>query len=410
MQGLRLVVGACLVSELTEAVRSVRQDAQVSSGRDVHTAKQCLCTANCGVSVLGGLSCDKCDTSKCGNGLPFFKWDYCAYDPVESFESKSASQKIQYYEEKIAANPRITVEYGNNLKILSSSWGTSVRTSFDNFLPEMPPGREKNIHTVGAVCTVDLEVSSSRYSGLFGRGSHRGFVRLGLAAAPDDEGITPGIGFKFPRTGVPSGDFVSMHNTDGGQPWNFFASNMSNHISPAVGPKVLLAKKFEDATICSGMVGLSHLAAWDQNGNRVSSPKFPYKLFFVPKVKTQNSPTTVAEYIKQFEGFAVGTKLFDVWACGSPKEDETPAATNLEANCGSSSFLGSVKIAKECKASEYGDKQFHIRHQRIEEDWDLEPSYLEGAQAACGRSDKDWKAGPPDLCPGAHTFMLNSDA
>jgi len=410
MQGLRLVVGAYLVSELTEAVRSIRQGSEASSERVIHTDQQCTCTSNCGVTILGGLSCDKCDTKRCGRGLPFFKYDYCVYDPVQSFESKSASEKIEYYEEKIAAHPSTTVEYGDNLEVLERSWTTSVRTSFDNFLPEMPEGREKNIHTVGAVCTVDLNVKDTRWTGLFGKGSQKGFIRLGLAAAPDDEGITPGLGFKFPRSGVPSGDFVAMHNTDGGQPWNFFASNMSNHISPAVFPKTLLAKKFEDATICSSMVGLSHLAAWDQDGTKVSAPKFPYKLFFVPRVSTRNSPTTVAEYVEQFEGFGAGTKLFDVWACASAKDDETPPATDLNQNCGSSSYFGSVTVAKRCTASDYGDRKFHIRHQRIEEDWDLEPRYFEGAQAPCGRSDSDWKAGSPELCPGAHSFMLNSDA
>lgn len=412
MQGVRLVVGACLVSELTQAVRNIRQESGGgSSGQAIHTSKDCSCASNCEVSLFGGLSCDKCDTGRCGRGFSLLnKWDYCVFDPVNSFESMSASQKIQYYETKIAENPRTTVEYGDNFKILSGSFLTSVRTTFDNFLPEMPNGREKNIHTAGAVCTVDMDVSSSEYTGLFGEGSQRGFIRMGLAAAPDDEGITPGIGLKFPRSGEPSGDFVAMHKTDGGLPWNFFANNMSNHISPAAGPKVLLAKKFEDATICSTHVGISHMAAWDQNGNKVSDPKFPYKLFMVPTVSTKNSPTTVAEYIEQFESFAVGTKLFDVWACGGAKDDETQAATNLSANCASPSLLGSIKIAKQCTASDYGDRQFHIRHQRIEEDWELEPDYLKGAQEACGRSDRDWAAGSPELCPGAYSFMLSSDA
>jgi len=273
----------------------------------------------------------------------------------------------------------------------------------------MPAGREKNIHTIGAVCDIEFNVGSSAYTGLFGRGSHKGFVRLGTATEPDEEGITPGVGFKFPRSGVPSGDFVAMHNTDGGQSWNFFASNMSNHISPAKGPKILLAKKFEDATICSPQVGISHLAMYDQLG-KAFTPKFPYKLFLVPKVSTSLSTRTVAEYIEAFEKLSVGSTLFDVWACGKPIVDrEMEAAGSLERNCGSPSFLGSMKLTNRCSASDYGDRNLHIRHQLIEEDWQLEPSFLEGAQAACGRSNRDWADGSPKHCDGAYS-MLNSDA
>jgi len=328
---------------------------------------------------------------------------------VQNFESQSAAAKISYYQKKIAANPHTTVEYKDSLSVLTSSWKTSVHTSFDNYLPEMPAGREKNIHTVGAVCDIEFKVKSSAYTGLLGRGTHKGFVRLGTAAAPDDKGITPGVGFKFPRSGVPSGDFVAMHNTDGGQSWNFFGSNMSNHISPATGPKILLAAKFEDATICSTQVGLSNLAMYDQQGKGFT-PKFPFKLFLVPRVSTRNSPTTVSEYVKQFEQFHAGSTLFDVWACGKPIPDrETEAAGSVERNCGSPSHLGSIVTTKQCSASDYGDRHLHIRHQLIEEDWELEPSFLDGAQAACGRSNSDWAAGSPKRCDGAYS-MLNSDA
>jgi len=283
-----------------------------------------------------------------------------------------------------------------------------VRTSFDNFLPEMPTGREKNIHTAGAVCDIELNIESSSWTGLFGRGSHKGFVRLGTATEPDDTGITPGVGFKFPRSGVPSGDFVAMHNTDGGQSFNFFGSNMSNHISPAVGGKVLLAKKFEDATICSTQVGLSNLAMYDQDGRKSSRPKFPFKLFLIPKVSTSMNARTVGDYLDEFGKLSVGSTLFDVWACGRPTSDETQAAGTLEKNCGSRSHMGSIQLTGRCSASDYGDRHLHIRHQRIEEDWQLEPSFLDGAQAACGRSNGDWADGSPQQCEGVHS-MLNSD-
>jgi len=389
MLSKRLVVGVCLILGFADGARRHRQ---MTAGLDT-TLQKCQCTQTCRASVVDGLSCDACDTSNCGKWKPFGRWDFCDFSPVQNFESQSAAAKISYYQDKLAANPRTTVAYKSLPSVLTSTWKTSVHSTFDNYLPEMPAGREKNIHTVGAVCDIEFNVGSSVYTGLFGRGSHQGFIRMGTAVEPDDRGITPGVGFKFPRSGVPSGDFVAMHNTDPGQSWNFFGSNISNHISPTVGKLKLLSKKFEDATICSTQVGLSNLAMYDQAGNAFTTPKFPFKLFLVPTVSTRLSPTTVSGYIEQFEQLSVGPTLFDVWACGKPIRDrEAEAAGSVERNCGSPSFLGSMKTTSQCSASDYGDRHFHIRHQLIEEDWQLEPSFLEGsgAQFACGRSNWDW--------------------
>ena len=61
---------------------------------------------------------------------------------------------------------------------------------------------------------------------------------------------------------------------------------MSNHIGGATSlTTTLLVKKFNQASQCPGQVGLSDLAAYTQDGQKVGTPKFPFKLFLVPLVR-----------------------------------------------------------------------------------------------------------------------------
>ena len=55
--------------------------------------------------------------------------------------------------------------------------------------------------------------------------------------------ITPGLGFKCPRSGMHDGDFVSFYSLVQGAQWDFFGKNQSTHITPAEGVTKVLAKK-----------------------------------------------------------------------------------------------------------------------------------------------------------------------
>lgn len=388
---------ACIALVSTDAVRYSSKSLNFKD----HT-KSFDCNNDCGASLWDGFSCDYCK----GSGGR----DTCVYSPVKSFESKSYSEKVQFYDDKIQKAGLVNPETRSAGELLPVLLASSVQTSFDNFAPEMPSGRVKGIHTLASHCKINLEVGSSPYTGLLSEGSHQGFIRMGPAGPVGEGGMTPGLGFKFPRSGIHSGDFVSMWNTDGDQSLNFFASNMSNKISPATGALVVLANKFEQATICSTQVGLSDFCTYDQSG-RKSSPKFPYKLFFSPTKEVQqntDSSKTKDDVLNEIS-FPSGTKIFDVYACGSPMGDESSPVSTLEKSCGSPLPLGSITTTGQCVRSDYGDKSLHIRHQRIEEDWALRPDFKTGP-AACGRTSSDWSAGSPKGCKNAFsTSMLDTD-
>merc|ERR1719414_2740440 len=245
------------------------------------TVKGCVCKSGCKAKLLNGLHrCDECKTKgKCGTWALTGRWDYCNYAPVDSYKRLSYKAKMDKMWAKVIADksfeePKATDTIGG--------FTESMMTVFDNYKPEMPKGRKKVIHMVGSMCKIDLKINkNSPYTGLLGHGTHRGLIRIGTAVV-SEEGLTPGLGFKFPRTGRHSGDFVTLNSLEIGQSWNFFASNMSTHIAPPEGAAAIaLARKFEQASQCATQVGLRDFTTYSQSGKRASKPNYPFKLYMV---------------------------------------------------------------------------------------------------------------------------------
>jgi hypothetical protein len=347
----------CAGVQFSEGYRNKRRaQANASSSIWPHqqmTISGCECSTQ---DACFGWECDTCATKFNCNGLR----DFCVYPKQDSFESQTVEEKLDYYWARLSENPNLTVEYPIPKPL---NFFQSVRTTFDNWLPEMPKGRKKLIHTVGSVCRVEFEVKSSPYTGLLGNGIHNGFIRMGLAKTPGDDGMTPGTGWKFPRSGVPAGDFLAMHSLETDQSWNFLKNNISNKLPVKGGAlRALLVNMFSEASPCPLHVGISDLAKYSADGTEHSPPQFPYKLFLVPSNEVQRSEAkkTISQIHDDLNSITVGTKLFTVYACGKQTDNEHETLSSVERSCGSSRLLGIVKTTGKCFISEYGDKHFFI--------------------------------------------------
>jgi len=415
---MRCVLMALAGVALLGTPRALRRKAQRSNasgsakGRVQTTVRGCTCKASsqCDADVGTLFKCDTCKTEAwCGTISLLGRWDYCNYRPstAYNFIESSSAYKLDYFWNKVTAD---TTRYPK-FPLLSNIL-TSMRTTFDNYQPEMPAGREKMIHTVGSVCKFELKISdSSPYTGLLSPGTQKGLIRMGGALDPTD-GITPGLGFKLPRSGFPDGDFVMLHSLRAGDQWNFFLNNQSNHLEPVSGGATsVLVAKFKEASQCPYQVGLSDLARYSQDGTIHRSPRFPFKLFMTPNsaLKTGTLGETVDAVHSEIDAIPVGSTLYTVYACRNAAGDEYFPSEDMS-SCGNPLLLGEVKTTSRCTTSRYGDASLHIRHQRIEEDWQLEPSYLKqgkyDANTACG-ARVDFRT-PPEMC-GAEG-MMNSDA
>jgi len=364
----------------------------------------CVCKTSCGASYDDSFNCDWCFTEgNCGHaGLQGY-FDYCYYPANRSFEALSYTDKSDYFWSRITES-RNHSQYPSATTVLT----TSSQTSFYDMTDELPAGRVKSIHTIGAVCQFAIDVSTdSPYTGLLSPGVQHGFIRMGGAVGWDlKKGYPPGIGFKFPRSGVPSGHFVTLNSLDAAI-YNFFALNMSNHISGSTSlATTLLVRKFQQASQCPGQVGLSNLAAYTQDGTKVATPKFPFKLFLVPLVQRSNEPKLVDAVLADLTSIPAGTPLYSVYACGKGAGDAemTPTSGGVESACGDALHLGDLTTTTECTASKYGDEKFFIRHQPVEEDWLINPDILSqygetGPTKACGWSGSDVSpSGLPPSC------------
>ena len=343
------------------------------------TGKGCTCSSACGTG-LGGKSyatCDWCWTkNKCGEWGVRGYWDYCVYPQMNAYEAQTHSDKLAQLWGKITAPDVVgkSAEVFSLPTAVKKALGESMRTTFDDNWDVFPANRSKVIHTQGVHCQFELDVDdSSPFTGILARGTKStGILRMGNAM--DMRAMSfPGMGFKFLRTGVKSANFVTLRL--GGATssnWNYFGAPQTNNVAPP--DALVLTGKFQQATGCVSRVGLSDLCAYDQAGQKATKLKFPYEIMFYPTGKANFSVTREdnAQLISELASIPAGTELYRVLAF------ETPAA---KADDGNKIFVGTIKTTTACYPSLFGDGRLFFRHQRMEEDFEAEPGWIEDATA-----------------------------
>lgn len=352
------------------------------------TNQGCVCMTTCAASVEQDAAiCDWCYTSSnCGRASPKGSWDYCAYPSDESYENQTAAAKLASLWANIISD-QCSDEYSPvDINVVG------VQTAFDIGGDTMPEGRVKAIHPVGTVCKIDFSVDEgSPYTGLLGPGTSQGFVRMGPGNAPmtNVSGVQPGLGIKLLRSGARSGNFVAMVSLDTlpDNSYNFFEAPFTNHFpTPFPAGALPVMEKFSQASTCPLKVGLSDMTKLDAYGAEAATNVFPFKLELRAVYQLKNEPMTEGELLDKLTDIPVGVPLFEVYAYESP----TSAAPQK---------IGEVAPNEACVKSGYGDSSFHVRHQRVEEDWALRPEWLSqmDARDECAPLDVLTTV-PPERC------------
>ena len=136
-------------------------------------------------------------------------------------------------------------------------------TDFVNEWDNMPEGRQKFVHGVGAVCKFTLDIHDSPYTGLFKNGVQTGIIRISPAVdIADGAGLMPGAGIKFLRTGKTSGNIVTWPLVLKKSYYNIFDPDLYPLYNHLLGPTddQSLANKLLQGTECPPKVGLSDIA------------------------------------------------------------------------------------------------------------------------------------------------------
>lgn len=314
-------------------------------------------------------------------------FDFCIYPVNQTFEDQDWQTKDAYlwgelYDTKDQRGSFSTNVFGTYPNIIAGL-GLSTATAFDDTWDVMPAGRPKYVHSVGSVCKVNMVVDSiSEFSGIFEPGTQSGIVRLGTSTPFNEtRGITPGMALKFMRSGVPSANVLVAADLgiNPNASYNYFGPVQSNHLptkplTPPANNKTaveILFKEFkaktEQPTNCTTFGGLSNAASWSQNGTPATNTKFPFEIKFRPtgQVAFPSEPVTLDGLLAEFAAIPVGTVLFDVLASSSPATRSTLTK------------IGTLATTSECTTSLFGDEKLYFRHQRPEEDWAIEPSWLD---------------------------------
>jgi len=339
------------------------------------THGDCTCRTPCGAAAHEDYGrCDWCYTEDgCGQSGYKGSWDYCKYSPMEEFESQNYHNKQSQLWARTTAPDVVGQSAPAHLAAhtLTTLLGYSMITPFDDQWEVLPNGRERLIHSQGVVCQIDFNVdSNSPFTGIMSPGTQKGMIRLGSAASLDEPllpKIFPGFGIKFLRSGVRSADWVSLRTIGDEGSWNFMESQFANHAAPQEA--LLKLNKFQQASGCIDMVGLSDACTYDQDGHKTSDPVFPFLVEWEPtgKVRFPDEKKSNDDMLRELSSIRRGTDILEAFAYASPSDKKR----------GRKIRLGMVTTTSECVQSLFGDLELFFRHQRMEEDFALRPDWIQ---------------------------------
>jgi len=261
-------------------------------------------------------------------------------------------------------------------------------TSFDTVADDMPTQflgleyRKKIVHSVGAVGLAKWVVvpNNLSYTGIFATGCDNVIMRFSSAFRPGTTNSTaqanlaPAFGLKFLRDDIPSANVFALGSLLGQTSYNFFMHDVSNHLPdiPNNSPfaEKMVRDKFAQASDFPMMLGLSHLAAYDQHGKKVSgSLNFPFKLIFHPLTSYHNAyPDTYpgVTYYDQLSATVKSGPIYEVYAIDDPAND-----SNLTAAV----QIATIVLTTGLTDSDFGDRTLFLQHVRLEDDLALRPQW-----------------------------------
>lgn len=158
-----------------------------------------------------------------------------------------------------------------------------------------------------------------------------------------------------------------MYSVDGQPSWNFFKNDFTNHIPNAgASDTKTLAKQFSSVTDWVTEVGLSNFASYSSSGAHTSSPVFPYELRLKPTGKLSFPDTYHGLFTDDLESIPSGSTLWEVYAFNKPC-----------ALGGTEKHIGSIIATSKQTTSQWGDKNFFVRHQKFDDDLKIHPEWAQ---------------------------------
>ncbi len=231
-----------------------------------------------------------------------------------------------------------------------------------------PKKWKKFLHRRGSVAKVKIiPTESSSYTGVFS-GAECALMRLSITYRPTKKRkFAPGLALKVLRNGVPSANVSALYRLDGQEDnYNFFENPLSNivPIGRDIGLK-LVHGIFKRVTDYPEELLMTHFGDLNAQGEKVSSPRAPRQVFFVPNPKLEGS-SDKHDVREDFHKIPAGTLLYSIYAVAQKHskfnyydyEDE-----NAEAFLKDSVKIADVITTSPFLSSEFGDTGIFFRHE-----------------------------------------------
>jgi len=315
----------------------------------------------------------------------------------DAWQNKTAVEKQQSLWNRVLENSQSDEFSAGKLAELFLE---SMEPSFDTFRDDLtgmtgPFGyfnRTKVVHTVGAIALCQFHsLNNHPYTGIF-TGSKYAIIRLSTPVAYDNTDTTsfvPAAAFKFLRNGVPSANVMALGSFEGRDTYNPFKHDIySNPIYPSLNEtfaETLLQDKFMEATDWL-MIGLSYIASFDESGQKINEPKFPYNLLFQGTKEVQSLYTD--DFFSDYFPIVLARipenmVIYNVWA-------QEPNKDPLQ--------IGTIQLTTPFKSSTFGDEGIFFQHSRKEEDFKIRPDWISYATTISNQQAYTYYFnGPPDL-------------
>lgn len=355
------------------------------------------------------------------DGIYRFQWDERTHVdrrlPLGFQQEWDAATKMNEYW-NVRVHPEFPDSTGatpNGAFDLSTVLMVNLAPTHDTIDDLMPNGRKKHIHDVGAVMSIAVDWSGGNingYTGMFaGDSLNYGIMRASSASPISPDNFVPGISLKFFRSGRESANMFAMHDIDsqdtqGDAKFNFFHHDLCNHIPASANSmfeaKYWLLKRFHSVSNYPGLLGLSDVARFAEDGTEADVPHFPFALFFRPNSTLQVCvfPVSNSRSILMVKCVHLPVRIYAVVLTRTPPQEEfadctdwtTSVAKTWSTRIGADQhlydiyafdapeshtpvFLGSIRTTHKPVASKFADAGLHYRHQWFEEDLAIRPEW-----------------------------------
>lgn len=217
------------------------------------------------------------------------------------------------------------------------------------------------------------------HTGIFSEPMAEAIVSASVGNAfVSNQSLAYGLAFKFFRSNVPSATILTLNAFFGrGASWNAFSYMTCNHISLA--EMSVLLPTVPGWTVFPNQNGLLETALYNLEGEKHTSPRFPYALCFIPNSKLANSVGSPATFShlsslhSQFELVQPGDHLLDVVAIFHPRVLADP---ELISDPQIARHVGKVFALTTFTQSRFGDSRLFFQHAPFDTDLAARPDWI----------------------------------